>query len=83
LLKTTHFAAGFSDDSTPESHLWLTDKVVAYISVNIFLCHQIMTFVVESSEKSAAKCRVLIIVDFVESKIPIFIWTQCRLINIE
>jgi hypothetical protein len=21
LLKTTHFAAGFSDDSTPESHL--------------------------------------------------------------
>jgi hypothetical protein len=36
-----------------------------------------MTFVVESSEKLAAKCVVLSIDDFVESKVLIFIWTQC------
>jgi hypothetical protein len=36
-----------------------------------------MTFIVESSEKPAAKCVVLSIDDFVKSKIPIFIWTQC------
>ncbi len=62
-----------------ESHPPLTDKVVAYILMDNFLCCRRMAFVVESLEKLAAKSVVMSIDDFVEWKIPIFIWTQCIL----